>query len=48
MAEVLTPSLEFLRRTADPFAELGQRLSEAMRIEIGQARRAKCVREISA
>lgn len=43
MAEVLAPRLEFLGRIADTLAELRQRLSEAVRIEVGHAGRAKCV-----
>ena len=43
VAQVLAPRLKFLRRIADPFTELRQRLSEAVRIEVGQAGRVKRV-----
>ena len=36
VAQVLAPGLKFLRRSAEPLTELRQRLSKAVRIEIGE------------
>jgi len=36
VAEVLAPGLELLRRAAELLAQLGKRLSKAMRIEVGE------------
>src|SRR5690606_13190307 len=45
VAKILRPCLELLRRGADLFAKLHQRIAERVRVEIGQASRREGIAE---